>query len=110
MIFAILFFLSFVIGLVCYLASDRWWLGGVICTAIGVIGIAGGLLPPSMKGLAIYFGLPIIFLGSLFSAYIVQLRRAPDIEPMEDNSAAIAPSEGGDSTETDIKPTNDKAS
>ena len=109
MIFAILFFLSFVIGLVCYLVSDRWWLGGVICTTIGGIGIVGGLLPASMQGLAIYFGIPIIFLGSLFGAYIVQLRRAPDIDPMEDDSAPSDSPVDNDPTETETESTNEKA-
>ena len=109
MIFAILFFLSFVIGLICYLASDRWWLGGVICSAVSIAGIFAGLLPPSMQGLAVYFGIPIIFLGSLFGAYIVQLRRAPDIDPMEDDSAPSDSPVENDPTETETESTNEKA-
>ncbi|GAA6137830.1 hypothetical protein NBRC116583_15770 [Arenicella sp. 4NH20-0111] len=33
-----------------------------------------------MRELTLYFGIPIVFLGSLFGAYIVQLRRAPDVD------------------------------
>ena len=81
----------------------------MICSAVGIAGIFAGLLPPSMQGLAVYFGIPIIFLGSLFGAYIVQLRRAPDIDLMEDDSAPSAPSEDSDSTETHTESTNEKA-
>ena len=81
----------------------------MICTAIGIVGIFVGLLPPSLQGLAIYFGIPIIFLGSLFGAYIVQLRRAPDIDPMEDDSAPSDSPVDNDPTETETESTNEKA-
>ena len=80
MIFAVLFFVSFVIGLACYVATNRWWFGGLACSLLLVMMLIFGAISPEMRGLALYFGIPIIFLGSLFGAYIVQLRRAPDLE------------------------------
>jgi len=80
MIFALLFFSSFVAGLICYLISGRWWLGGLISGLILVVIVLLGWVSPDLRGVALYFGIPIVFLGCLFGAYVVQLRRAPKLE------------------------------
>ncbi len=80
MIFAILFFAAFVVGVACFSLSDRWWLGGVICSVVLGLFAWLGFTEASMRELTLYFGIPIVFLGSLFGAYIVQLRRAPDVD------------------------------
>ena len=67
MIFAILFFVSFVVGIASYLASGRWWLGGTALSALLLLLSFGD----SLGGVAIYFGIPIVFFGALFGAYIV---------------------------------------
>lgn len=78
MIFAILFFAAFVIGLLAFVLSNKWWLGGLLC-ASGLIAFAlVNFSESSLQGVTLYFGIPIVFLGSLFGAYIVQLRRAPE--------------------------------
>lgn len=77
MIFALLFFFSFVVGLIVYMATDKWWLGGAVLVGLLVI-VA---LTDLEQMYLLYFGAPIAFLGSLFGAYIVQLRRAPELEP-----------------------------
>lgn len=97
MIFALLFFFSFVIGLAAYIASDRWWLGGAIGTVLLVIVAAAGLSGGHSYGMAIYFGIPIVFLGSLFGAYIVQLRRAPELDEHIEQEC-VPTSEGNNST------------
>ena len=96
MIFAILFFLSFVIGLITFLGTDRWWIGGVACSLILIMISVFGLISPDLRGVALYFGIPIVFLGCLFGAYVVQLRRAPDLNE-SDNKGEIS---GLDSSST----------
>ncbi len=80
MIFALLFFFSFVVGLLAYLFTNKWWLGGVLCTGLLLLVVTLGLSGASLRGVAVYFGIPIVFLGSLFGAYIVQLRQAPELD------------------------------
>ncbi len=80
MIFAILFCVSFIAGLVGYLLAERWWLGGVLMSLLILAYAFTQLEPSSQQGMAIYFGVPIAFFGSLFGAYIVQLRRAPQLD------------------------------
>ena len=76
MIFAILFFVSFVVGIAAYLASGRWWFGGIALSGLLLLLSFGD----SLGGVTIYFGVPIVFFGSLFGAYIVELRRAPELD------------------------------
>lgn len=82
MIFALLFFFSFVVGLVAYLCTNKWWLGGVLCAALLLLVAILGLADAPLRAVALYFGIPIVFLGSLFGAYIVQLRRTPEPEEL----------------------------
>ncbi len=94
MIFALLFFVSFVIGVVVYVTSDRWWLAGTLCSLILLLVSAVGLNGSPFQSMALYFGVPIVFLGSLFGAYIVQLRRAPELDDsIEDAPDAPAETE-----------------
>lgn len=76
MIFAILFFVSFVVGIAAHLASGRWWLGGMALSALLLLLSFGD----SLGGVTIYFGIPVVFFGALFGAYIVELRRAPELD------------------------------
>ena len=86
MIFALLFFASFVAGLIVFIISGRWWLGGLIMACLLVVVAFFGFPGPSLRGVALYFGIPIVFLGSLFGAYIVQLRRAPELEQIDETT------------------------
>lgn len=99
MIFALLFFFSFVVGLVAYLISEKWWLGGVLCSVLLIVFSISILNTESLRGLAVYFGVPIVFLGSLFGAYIVQLRRGTELDI--DNSIELDTSSKEQSSDTD---------
>ena len=108
MIFAVLFVVSFIFGLVCYVTSNRWWLGGAIATVLLLLISVTGLATGGPRGMAIYFGVPIIFLGSLFGAYIVQLRRAPELDEeladadrLDDQGAPRSIEEHGDDAGSD---------
>lgn len=84
MIFAILFFASFVIGLLAYVVSERWWLGGALVTLVllGLITFSSLAQSPHRE-MALFFGIPIAFFGSLFGAYIVQLRRGVELDELD---------------------------
>ncbi len=86
MIFAVIFFVAFAIGLVCFVVSDKWWWGFVVSTILFMVLALSGTQAPALQGVTLFFGIPIVFLGSLFGAYIVQLRRAPDVDAVEDSA------------------------
>lgn len=101
MIFAILFFASFVIGLIAFIATDRWWLGGVFC-AVGLMLVTlSSFSEAALQGVALYFGIPIVFFGSLFGAYIVQLRRAPEIDELAQSDMASQNDDPADHSPSD---------
>ncbi|MCH2189732.1 MAG: hypothetical protein MK188_02250 [Gammaproteobacteria bacterium] len=89
MIFALLFFFAFVIGVVTYVISDRWWAGALISAAIPVLAVLAGIISPALQSMALYFGLPIAFFGSLFGAYVVNLRRAPELDDGHGQSESV---------------------
>ena len=85
MIFAILFVLAFVIGLVCYVLSDNWWAGVVISLLLFTANVLSDSAAQQYWVITLIFGLPIVFAASLFGAYVVQLRRVnPDEDKHED--------------------------
>jgi len=106
MIFAILFFIAFVVGVIAYLVSNRWWAGGVIMVLLLLVFSITGLEQAPLRGMAVYFGIPIIFLGSLFGAYIVQLRRAPELGDTANSADAEGRSQDGSEPHTQIRTEN----
>lgn len=80
MIFALLFFLSFVVGWLIYFFSSRWLIAVGLPLALFILGSFGGGLALSNLGMSLAFGIPIVFLGALFGAYIVQIRRFDESE------------------------------
>lgn len=101
MIFAIIFVAAFVIGLISFVMTDKWWWGFVVATVVLIVlavfdGQAIDGQAAALHGVTLYFGVPIVFLGNLFGAYIVQLRRAPDLDELESTlseSSVSQPSE-----------------
>ena len=89
MVFALLFFFSFVVGLIAYLIVDRWWAGALISVSITLAAVLSGAISPTLQGMALYFGLPIAFFGSLFGAYVVDLRRAPELDESQESSETV---------------------
>jgi len=97
MIFAILFVIAFLIGLVVYWLSERWLVAVFVSMALFVITTLIDTQASDKWLITLVFGLPIVFFASLFGAYVVQLRRGEDIDPDDD---AMEPDEraGGNKT------------
>lgn len=93
MIFAILFILAFIIGLVLYLLTDKWLAAVVISMLLFVITTVSDSTAQENWLFTLIFGLPIVFVASLLGAYVVAIRR-DDGEPLQqqsiDNTEALA--------------------
>jgi len=75
MIFAALLVLAFLLGVVVYLLTNRWMVAvcvPMVCYVL-VFMFDEGFSLDSMTSLI--FGIPIMFVGGLLGAYIVELRR-----------------------------------
>ena len=86
MIFAILFVLAFLLGMVIYLVSNRWMYSVGICTLIFVVTTLADTEARQQWGFTFIFGIPIVFMASLLGPYIVEWRRgynAAQDEPQE---------------------------
>jgi hypothetical protein len=84
MIFAILFILAFLIGLVTYLLSNKWLAAVLLSMALFVISTLADTEAQESWSFTLIFGLPIVFVASLLGAYVVELRRGePEDEELE---------------------------
>ncbi|MGK0374750.1 MAG: hypothetical protein ACJA2E_001222 [Arenicella sp.] len=84
MIFAILFILAFLIGLVTYLLSNKWLAAVLLSMALFVISTLADTEAQDSWSFTLIFGLPIVFVASLLGAYVVELRRGePEDEELE---------------------------
>ncbi len=83
MIFAILFILAFLIGLVTYLLSEKWVVAVLLSMGLFIVNTLADTQAKDSWTFTLIFGLPIVFVASLLGAYVVELRRGEpdDIEP-----------------------------
>lgn len=75
MIFAILFILAFLVGLITYLLTDKWLIAVVLSMGLFVVSTLADTQAQENWSFTLIFGLPIVFVGSLLGAYVVELRR-----------------------------------
>lgn len=78
MIFAVLFVVAFLIGLVVYQVSEKWLVAVLVSMGLFVVTTLADTTASENWGITFIFGLPIVFVASLFGAYVVQLRRGED--------------------------------
>ncbi|MFT6406964.1 MAG: hypothetical protein ACJAQ6_000374 [Arenicella sp.] len=81
MIFAILFILAFLIGLITYLLTNKWLVAVLLSMALFVVTTLADTEAQESWSFTLIFGLPIVFVASLLGAYVVELRRG---EPLEE--------------------------
>lgn len=84
MIFALLFILAFLVGLVSYALTDRWLFAVLFSVSLFVVTTFADGDACDYWGITLVFGLPIVFFASLLGAYVVQLRRGEDFPPSEE--------------------------
>lgn len=75
MIFAILFILAFLVGLITYLLTDKWLIAVALSMGLFVVSTLADTQAQENWSFTLIFGLPIVFVGSLLGAYVVELRR-----------------------------------
>jgi hypothetical protein len=78
MIFAILFILAFLLGLVVYLITDKWLAAVVLSMVMFLITTLSDSDAQDGWLFTLIFGLPIVFVASLLGAYVVAIRRGED--------------------------------
>jgi hypothetical protein len=85
MIFAILFIIAFLIGLLIYLYNRNWVLGVSIPMVLFTISTLADEEARGAWGFTLTFGLPLVFVASLLGAYVVELRSADpaDADPAD---------------------------
>ena len=81
MVFAILFVVAFLIGLVIYVLSNRWLAAVILSMVLFIVVTISDIENSDRWLITLVFGLPIVFFASLLGAYVVQLRRSEDTEP-----------------------------
>ena len=87
MIFAILFVVAFIIGLVAYLVTGKWLTAALISMGLFILNTVSDSSAYEHVGITLLLGLPVVFVASLFGAYVVELRRGIDVdEVMADES------------------------
>jgi len=86
MIFAVLFVVAFLIGVLVYIASNRWILAVCIPTFLYVTIVLLDEGFTAESALSLVFGLPITSVGGLLAAYVVELRRGLDDEHQPEES------------------------
>ena len=89
MIFAILFIIAFLIGLLIYLYNRNWILGVSIPMVLFTISTVADEEARGAWGFTLTFGLPLVFVASLLGAYVVELRTAEpnDTEPVNEQES-----------------------
>ena len=80
MIFAILFILAFLLGLIVYLLSEKWWLAVGLSLALFLASTLADTQAQESWVFTLIFGLPIVFVGSLLGPYLVELRRGEELD------------------------------
>jgi len=88
MIFAILFILAFLVGLVIYLLTNKWLVAVLLSMALFVVTTLADTEAQESWGFTLIFGLPIVFVASLLGAYVVELRRGEPADADEDQHGA----------------------
>ena len=80
MLFAILFIIAFLVGLLIYLLNRNWIPAVLVPMALFLFSTLADQAASDAWGFTLIFGLPIVFFGSLLGAYVVQIRSS---EPEE---------------------------
>lgn len=80
MIFAILFVVAFLIGLLAYLATGKWLTASMISMGLFLLNVLSDTEAYAHAWVTILLGLPVVFFASLFGAYVVELRRGVDVD------------------------------
>jgi hypothetical protein len=93
MIFAILFILAFLIGLITYLLTNKWLVAVLLSMALFVVTTLADTEAQESWSFTLIFGLPIVFVASLLGAYVVELRRGEPLEEQFDEPGADDPDE-----------------
>jgi len=93
MIFAILFILAFLIGLITYLLSNKWLIAVLLSMALFVFSTLADADAKESWSFTLIFGLPIVFVGSLLGAYVVELRRGEDASDIDSDNDDVSSAE-----------------
>ena len=80
MIFAILFVVAFVIGLVAYLVTGKWLTAALVSMCLFTLNTVSDSGAYEHVGITLLLGLPVVFVASLFGAYVVELRRGLGVD------------------------------
>lgn len=91
MIFAVLFVIAFIIGLFAYLLTGKWLTAALISMGLFALNTIVDAQAANEVGITLLLGLPVVFVASLFGAYVVELRRGlDDVEglPLESGQSA----------------------
>ena len=80
MIFGLLFIIAFLAGLLIYRYSYNWVAAVLIPMGLFLVSTLSDYAARDAWAITLVFGLPIVFVGSLLGAYILQIRT---IEPDE---------------------------
>ena len=96
MIFAILFIIAFIVGLIVYLLTNKWLAAVLFSSTLFIVNILSDTDAKDGWGFSLIFGLPIVFVASLLGAYVVELRRGE--EQLENGSNV---NEGDDQSEAE---------
>ena len=84
MIFALLFILAFIVSLIVYLMSNRWWVGSLLCVGLFTLNTLSDGAAREFWSITLIFGLPIVVVASILGAYVVELRRGIEEPSSED--------------------------
>lgn len=102
MIFALLFILAFLIGLVTFLLTDKWVIAVLLSMFLFVLTTISDTSAQDNWLFTLIFGLPIVFVASLLGAYVVAIRRGEDLDESDEHSVKVKQSSEppqGDSSE-----------
>ena len=100
MIFAILFILAFLLGLVVYLITGKWLAAVVLSMVIFLLTTLSDSAAQDSWLFTLIFGLPIVFVASLLGAYVVAIRRFEDDDSLSaEGSLPGEPAEGAQPAE-----------
>lgn len=81
--FAYLFIFSFIVGLIFYWQTQKWWLASVIISLVLILLALSGADNARQQLFMLAWGLPIVFIAGLLGAYVIQLRNYDDSESPE---------------------------
>ena len=99
MIFAILFILAFLLGLVVYLITGKWLAAVVLSMVMFLLTTLSDSAAQDSWLFTLIFGLPIVFVASLLGAYVVAIRRFEDDDSLSaEGSLPGEPAEGSELT------------